>query len=111
MALRGRSPIHLAGADDEMHRSYAISRDRTCQRYLILAINHYLRSLQLDVKHVYQSLPRLLSLWFEFTAIKYDFTASKTNERRATTRGSQLSEDETLSGKSGVDVKVLLNCL
>ena len=98
MALRARSPSHLTGADDEMHRSYAISRDGTCQRYLTMAIEHYSESLQLDVKHVYQSLPRLLSLWFEFTAIKYDFAFSKSNERR-TTRGSEHSEDEKLSGK------------
>ena len=33
-------------------------------------MKHYATSLSLDVKHVYQSLPRLLSLWFDFTSMK-----------------------------------------
>ena len=67
------------GADDETHRTFALASDKTCQRYLRLAINHYAISLQLQVKHVYQSLPRLLSLWFDFTAIRHCSKSSVSN--------------------------------
>jgi hypothetical protein len=33
-------------------------------------MKHYSLALSLDLKHVYQALPRLLSLWFDFTSIK-----------------------------------------
>ena len=32
-------------------------------------MKHYAETVCLDMKHVYQALPRLLSLWFEFNAI------------------------------------------
>jgi len=81
-----------------------MSRDKACQRYLQLAIHHYAVSLQLEVKHVYQALPRLLSLWFDFTAITFDFTVTSTNERRGATKGWQVSTNEMLSGGSVVSV-------
>jgi hypothetical protein len=34
-----------------------------------MAIEHHTKALSLDSKHVYQALPRLLSLWFDFTSI------------------------------------------
>ena len=43
--------------------------DLGCQKYLLQAMEEYGRALQLGTKHVYQALPRLLSLWFEFTSI------------------------------------------
>jgi len=46
-----------------------IALDKTCQGYLLRSIKHYAEALSLDTKHVYQALPRLLSLWFDFTSI------------------------------------------
>jgi hypothetical protein len=69
MALQGRYAVHFAGADDDHLRNHIVSRDKACIRYVVLAIKHYAEALILDVKHVYQVLPRLLSLWFDFTGI------------------------------------------
>lgn len=46
-----------------------ISEDKVCQKYVALAVKHFAEALILDTKHVYEALPRLLSLWFEFTSI------------------------------------------
>lgn len=58
---RGRD----AGSSSERQRVFA--EDNQCQDYLVLAIEQYIEALKLDNRHVYQALPRLLSLWFEFT--------------------------------------------
>lgn len=96
-ALKGRSLDHFAGTDDDSQRSHTMSRDKTCQRYVVLAVTHYAEALVLDVKHVYQALPRLLSLWFDFTAIKNGFTSTK---QRETISASRLAEDDQLTCKS-----------
>jgi len=71
MTLQGRSSDHGAGVNDDTLRNQTIVLDRTCQRYMILAIKHYAEALTLDIKkHVYQALPRLLSLWFDLTSVK-----------------------------------------
>lgn len=96
LALRGQALTQISGADDEMHRNYSMASDETCQRYLRLAINHYAISLQLQVKHVYQSLPRLLSLWFDFTAIKHVSKTSGSNETQASINDFQFPIDEKM---------------
>lgn len=55
--------------NNNTNRASAISRDDKCQKLLIDSVNHYGIALQLGQKHVYQALPRFLSLWLEFTAI------------------------------------------
>lgn len=47
----------------------AICRDKSSQKFILLAIEHYSAALKLDLRHVYQALPRLLSLWFDFVSI------------------------------------------
>jgi hypothetical protein len=69
LALQGRIPDHITVNTDEKIRNHIVSRDKACLRYVILAVNHYAEALILDIKHVYQALPRLLSLWFDFTSI------------------------------------------
>lgn len=72
LALQRRSPdIALGGVEEEKLRGRCISCDKTCQRYTLLAIKHYFEALSLNTKHVYQALPRLLSLWFELTSLTY----------------------------------------
>jgi hypothetical protein len=69
MFLQGRTKKYtIGGADDDLMRNQTISIDFTCQGYVILAIKHYAEALALDIKHVYQALPRLLSLWFDLTS-------------------------------------------
>ncbi len=50
----------------------AICRDKSTQKFIFVAIEHYSAALKLDMKHVYQALPRLLSLWFDFVSIHPD---------------------------------------
>jgi len=53
---------------EEVARFNVLYRNKACQNYILLAIRHYTEALNLDTKHVYQALPRLLSLWFDFLA-------------------------------------------
>lgn len=70
MALEKRSIERYSGADEDLLRCRSMSQDKSCQNYVLLAMKHYVLALSLDLKHVYQALPRLLSLWFDFTSIK-----------------------------------------
>ena len=83
MALSGRSSGQISGTNDERVRNLTIARDKACIRYVVLAVTHFAEALVLDVKHVYQALPRLLSLWFDFTSIKiksgYDSVLSQSD--------------------------------
>jgi hypothetical protein len=58
--------------EEDMVRASVIFRDTTSQKYILLAMSHYATALKLDAKHVYQALPRLLSLWFDFASIRQD---------------------------------------
>lgn len=64
------------GSDEDDARAVIILRDTTSQNYILLAIEHYTIALRLSPNHVYQALPRLLSLWFDFTAIRHDKSLS-----------------------------------
>lgn len=59
----------LHGVDDDLIRKGVIYCDSICQEYILTAMKHYADSLRLDSKHVYEALPRLLSLWFDFASI------------------------------------------
>jgi hypothetical protein len=60
------------GVEEDTVRTSVIFRDKTSQKYILLAMSHYATALKLDAKHVYQALPRLLSLWFDFASIRQD---------------------------------------
>lgn len=68
-SLQRRSQNQSCNGDEFVLRSRAIASDKTCQRHLQLAMKHYIEDLSLEMNHVYQSLPRLLSLWFEFLSV------------------------------------------
>jgi serine/threonine-protein kinase ATR len=79
VALASRSSQQqqqLLGVEEDLIRAHTIFRDKTCQKYVLMAMNHYATALKLDSKHVYQALPRLLSLWFDFTSIQGDKMSS-----------------------------------
>eukprot|EP00934_Nitzschia_sp_Nitz4_P002344 Nitzschia sp. Nitz4//scaffold9_size221794//64787//75082//NITZ4_001337-RA/size221794-augustus-gene-0.161-mRNA-1//-1//CDS//3329560974//2344//frame0 len=57
------------GIDEDEMRSEVLWRDKVCQKYAILAMQQYAASLKIDVKHVYQALPRVLSLWFDLVSV------------------------------------------
>lgn len=56
-------------SDDDAIRARLMSKDKVCQKYILQAMFQYGQSLCLGQKHIFQALPRLLTLWFEFTAI------------------------------------------
>lgn len=58
MELEKRSIERFSGSDEDFLRSRVISNDRTCQKYLLVAMKHYAHALSLDMKHLYQALPR-----------------------------------------------------
>ena len=56
-------------SEDELIRSAAIQKDQSSQKYILEALKEYAEALRLGLKHVFQALPRFLTLWFEFTGI------------------------------------------
>jgi serine/threonine-protein kinase ATR len=59
-------------ADDESARAKIIKKEISCHKYIFEAIKEYGEASRLSQKHVFQALPRLLTLWFDFTAIEGD---------------------------------------
>lgn len=60
------------GVDENEIRSRILLRDQTCQSHTLLAMQRYAATLKLGTKHVYQALPRLLSLWFDLVSVGRD---------------------------------------
>lgn len=56
-------------------------------KYLLMAIEQYINALRFNSKHVYQALPRLLSLWFDFSS--YGPAEGKESQ---TSRGKKMGE-------------------
>ena len=82
------------GMEEDVVRFKALYRDSVCHQYILHAIEHYAVTLKLDMKHVYQALPRLLSLWFDFVSVqppKHD-----DNEQPATIKPEYLGECDHL---------------
>ena len=65
-------------SNEEVTRFNAPYRDRTCQKFILLAMENYTECLSLDTKHLYQALPRLLSLWFDFVSVSVPANAAQT---------------------------------
>ncbi|GKY98658.1 hypothetical protein MPSEU_000822200 [Mayamaea pseudoterrestris] len=68
-AIRLRFPHKFFGLDEETARRLCLGDDKASHRHILVAIHFYVEALKLDTQHVYQALPRLLSLWFDFTAL------------------------------------------
>ena len=69
MALAGQQQ-QSAHYDDDMIRSSILRVDSSCQMYLLNAMDEYGKALRVGEKHLYQVVPRLLSIWFDFNSIK-----------------------------------------
>lgn len=84
--LAKREPEQTGMVFDEDHiRFNTIRGDEASQRYILMAVEHYAKALTLDSKHLYQALPRLLSLWFEFTSIQEAIQGSSSQSRKGAT--------------------------
>ena len=72
---------HLSNDDDAV-RLYTLREDSICHRYLLSAMREYGDALEISEKHIYQSLPRLLTMWFDFTALSSDISKTSSKNRR-----------------------------
>ena len=78
--------------EEDRGRAEVIYHDASCQKLILTAMKSYIESLKTGSKHVYQALPRLLSLWFEVTAIEKtseEKTPSKSGTGQATYSSSR----------------------
>lgn len=99
--MHGRVPDRVTGITDEKLRNLIVSKDKACIRYVVLAVKHYAEALVLDVKHVYQALPRLLSLWFDFTSIP--------SQKSTSLQPSDKENSPELACKFAVDTRYYLS--
>ncbi len=63
--------------EDDNGRAVIILKDSICQKYILLTIKQYAEALSASQKHVFQALPRLLTIWFDFTAIDTENTSNQ----------------------------------
>jgi serine/threonine-protein kinase ATR len=96
-AIQRRTPERYHGLDEEKMRSQCLGDDKVCHQNILLAIQHYVEALKLDTKNVYHALPRLLSLWFDFTAIVIheDGLTTKKPQGAADARVLSMAQEET----------------
>lgn len=57
------------GDDVDAMREKALAMDTTCHRYLLDAMQAYSQALLHGDKHLFQALPRMLTIWFDLTSI------------------------------------------
>ena len=103
--LQRRASKHSFSGYDDGSMNETISLDKTCQKFLVLAVSHYAEALKLDLKHLYQALPRLLSLWFQFTFVTEDLPQ---NQEPANTQAPTEDQKRTMK-KSRNEAQTSLN--
>mmetsp|Transcript_21150 Transcript_21150/g.25138 ORF Transcript_21150/g.25138 Transcript_21150/m.25138 type:complete len:673 (+) Transcript_21150:1-2019(+) len=57
-------------SEDDSCRIEIMMKDISCQKYLLQAMKEYGEAVRLSQKHVFEALPKILTLWFDFTAIE-----------------------------------------
>lgn len=57
-------------SEDDSCRIEIMRKDISCQKYLLQAMKEYGEAVRLSQKHVFEALPKILTLWFDFTAIE-----------------------------------------
>ena len=78
--MNHQSKIQKMTKNDDHMRKTIISNDQNCQKYVLMAIEEYLNALSLGQKHIFQALPRLLTLWFDFTSIEVEEDIKNSND-------------------------------
>ncbi|GMH94147.1 hypothetical protein TL16_g12821, partial [Triparma laevis f. inornata] len=63
-----------SGMGEKERRMAILKEDTTCHKYLKTAVYEYFKALAMGDKHMYQAMPRLLTLWFDFCEIEVEFT-------------------------------------
>ena len=76
----------LNGSDENEIRSEVILRDPICQSHTLLAMRVYAAALKIDTKHVFQALPRLLSLWFDLVSVGREQMPSESGSKQGPLR-------------------------
>ena len=80
--------------DDDAIRDSMLRADHNCQRYLLQSMQEYGYALQLGNKHLFQALPRLLMLWFDFVSI---IPVSEVSNAEGKTSKAKASSDQCLA--------------
>lgn len=103
-ALQRRARGQMA-MDEDGFRQTCLAQDRLCQKYVYLSVKHFVEALTLDLKHLFQALPRLLSLWFEFSAVNVETSHGEPMSQdtlkkiKEILNGKQSDLNETVAGK------------
>ena len=69
-------------SNEEDKRVAVIKHEQDIHRYIFSAVKYYGKALTYGDKHFYQALPRMLTMWFEFTAIPVDYLPEETQSSR-----------------------------
>ncbi|GMH47727.1 hypothetical protein TrVE_jg8933 [Triparma verrucosa] len=83
---------------EKERRTAVLKEDKTCHNYLLQAVEQYFCSLHLGDKHMYQAMPRLLTLWFEFCEIDVEMAEKDKpmGSKRANKAAGYGSRDRTV---------------
>lgn len=77
--------VYLAQYYDKVFNTYSVEdQDAKGSDMQIHMINYFGKSLQYGSTYVYQSMPRLLSIWFDYGTRLLDVTNSSIREERKT---------------------------
>ncbi|CAH0564186.1 unnamed protein product [Brassicogethes aeneus] len=78
-----KSLVCLAQYYDRIFQTHSDEeRDTKCASIQLHMINYFLKSLQFGTEFIYQSLPRILSIWFDFGTRLLDVTSNTVKEER-----------------------------
>ena len=83
------------GIDEDSLREWAIGSDCKCRGYLLDAMQSYLRALSFGDKHLLQAMPRLLTIWFDLTAVKEEM-ADVSDDACELLRESQIKANKLI---------------
>lgn len=87
----------LNGVDENEIRGEVIMRDPICQTHTLLAMRVYAAALKIDTKHVFQALPRLLSLWFDLVSVAREQLPSESGSKQDPLRECNSCNDPLIS--------------
>jgi serine/threonine-protein kinase ATR len=97
-------------ADEDEKRRRAIKKDRNSHVYLKDAVEYYIKATEFGDKHIYRGFPRLLSLWFEFNALKIDMVPGPgSSDAGGKSRGSKAVAAYGKRANSGASSSSTLN--
>ncbi|CAN0034347.1 unnamed protein product, partial [Phaeothamnion confervicola] len=93
----------VAGAATAAAAVYGWEDDEPAHRYVLDALSNYTRGLRHGSKYIFQSMPRLLTLWFDIGALRDTGTAAAGDAGRNRGVGARASGSKARGGAGGKD--------